>query len=138
MVVTDINTLRMRSVRPLKAEVIKIVRLLEEELRNYPNGIGLSAIQIGFPLRLAIIRAKDFSLNLIDSEILESYGCTYVTEECLSLPNVTVKTKRAPFIKLKNSNGVKSYKDQAAVVIQHELDHWDGILITDRKMHEVL
>lgn len=100
------------------------------------NGVGISAIQIGVPLRLFI--ACNPPELFINPRIVErSPATSNHYEGCLSCPNVTVRTKRAKTVTLEytsieNKRVRKKFKGIDAVVIQHEFDHINGFLILDR------
>ncbi len=122
---------------------------------DYYDGVGLSAIQVGFDMRLFIIR-KDLDNReeiqkerkeidsiddielFINPEIIEySKEVNEDWEGCLSVPNVSALIKRSNSIKIKfidlNGNEVlNSYQGFKARVIQHEYDHLNGILILDK------
>jgi len=107
------------------------------------KGIGLAAVQIGKNIRAAIInRDADKSLKehlvIINPKIFSaSKEIDEDTEGCLSIPGVEVPVKRHRKIKVRytDMNG-EEHKIKAvnlfARVLQHEIDHLDGILILDR------
>jgi peptide deformylase len=148
MITTNEQTLRLKS-EPFEGtdeELKDIIRCLEFEMNNSRRpGIGLSAIQIMIPKRVAIIRIlyKDKKLkidrmqeiNLYNAEIIEKkQPFVFKQEGCLSMPNTFCDTDRYNWIKIKNGDGTEEqYSGLVAVAIQHELDHWDGKLVTDRK-----
>ena len=130
-IITDIKNLKQNSVRAGFFESRRIIKDLEKTLATTRNGIGLSAIQIGIYRKVSIIRLPNFKLNLINAEIIyKADPFRMKGEACLSLPGLSIDTKRYNLIKLKNG---KIYKGLIAVAIQHELDHQKGILILDRK-----
>lgn len=112
------------------------------------SGIGLTAHQIGIPLRLFVVdlthyKEGDESLNdfkkvFINSEIIEEEGEEIeIKEGCLSIPGLHLEIKRRPKIKLKylDENFVEHeewFEDLAARCIQHEHDHTNGILFLKR------
>ncbi len=101
------------------------------------EGIGLAAIQVGVPLRLAVIKVEE-PLVIINPtiKILDKALSAY-DEGCLSLPGIRTEITRPSFIQLKalNRDG-KPFELNAegllAVCIQHEIDHMDGILFIDK------
>ena len=139
MIVTNLETLRNKSENyDAKEHSLKlIICALEKDLEESKmKGVGLSAIQIGIPLRVAIIRTNKISLNLFNAKIIHASGCKpFKGEGCLSIPDTYVNTLRMNNVTIKNGDG-KEYELQGfeAVVAQHELDHWDGILILDRRV----
>ncbi len=115
--------------------------LLEDmaETMYKKDGIGLAAPQIGRNLRVVIVATKDGPLTLINPEIISKSWRQSVQEEgCLSVPETFVNVKRHNSIKVKalDKQGKETEfkaKGMFARVIQHELDHLDGILIVDKK-----
>lgn len=137
MIITDINLLKnISSDVSSSLEELEIVNQLEIELLKSSNGIGLAAPQIGIFKRVAIIRIGNLKVNLINSKILHRSGNIVFEEGCLSLPNVNVKVNRSLDVLVQNNGFLDCQKFAAfalpAVCIQHEMDHWDGILMTDK------
>ena len=118
-------------------------------------GVGLAAPQIGLPIRLFIVDTspfaedevlddkereflKDFKQTFINPKILEEDGDEWVfTEGCLSIPDIREDVFRQPKIKLEYfdesfQKQIKEYEGLAARVIQHEYDHIEGVLFTDK------
>ena len=104
------------------------------------DGVGLAAPQVGVSKRVLIAcpNAKPGEEHVIvNPEILESSGREEGLEGCLSVPGISGKVSRAKKIKLryKDRHGnthTEEIKDFYARVIQHEIDHLDGILLIDR------
>lgn len=110
------------------------------------NGIGLAAPQIGLDIRLFITdgteiegeNTAEFKKVFINPQILEEYGDKWDYEEgCLSIPGVRADVNRHAKIKIEyyDEHFVKHTEDfdgMAARIIQHEYDHIEGILFTDR------
>ena len=108
------------------------------------NGVGLAANQVGQALQLIVIAAKVLPeikqpLVFFNPQILRySWRKTLSEEGCLSLPGLAAKVKRARSIKLRalTSQGAKiEFMAQGllAIVLQHEVDHLNGILIIDKR-----
>ncbi len=139
MIVTDLKILKKVS-EPHKGTAedrTLLVKELEKELKGSKrNGVGLSAIQIGNPLRVAIIRTDLLHLDLFNAKIVEGSGMfIHEREGCLSLPDQWINTERMNKVTIVNGDDkLYELKGFEAVVAQHEIDHWDGILITDRKI----
>lgn len=125
-------------------EADKIISVLEQEL-NLSNelgtpGIGLAASQCGIYKHVAIIRLGNTSINLINAEISKSYDEFIFEEEgCLSFPGQVIRTKRFNEVVVKN-NLCYPHEFVAtgllAIVVQHELDHLNGITILDRAFRQ--
>lgn len=102
------------------------------------KGVGLAAPQVGLSLRLAIAEADGVLYTLINPEITSlSQEKVLFEEGCLSLPGQYFSIVRSESLTLKyqDERGLPK-KVRAtgflAIVIQHEVDHLDGILICDR------
>jgi len=138
MIITDQKILRQASVKiedSNKELLALMIELLEKELKNSKiPGVGLSAIQIGIPLQVAIIRTRDLKLDLYNTEIIKMNGpFIFNNEGCLSIPNLFKDTARFRIIQIKNGDGsVITLEGYNSVVVQHEIDHFSGILFIDR------
>src|SRR3989304_2468624 len=132
-----------RKVAKFDENLHRTVREMEEILRNQrnPEGVGLSANQVGLDLRLAVVRlnpdeqdsAAHF-LTIINPEITSrSTGQEGGDEGCLSIPNqsgpvVRSKAVTLRFQKLKGETVATKAPDFLARIFQHENDHLDGKL----------
>ncbi|MFH1412808.1 MAG: peptide deformylase [bacterium] len=102
------------------------------------DGAGLAAPQIGKNICLIAINIKDGVLIMINPKIVKtSLTKEWGEEGCLSVPDVFGKVKRFKKIKCKfldKSGKEKNIqaKGMMARVIQHEIDHLDGILFIDK------
>ena len=111
-----------------------VARDLLETLTAHADGcVGMAANMIGVLKRIIAVEAENGYLVLFNPVILKKSG-PYETEEgCLSLTG-TRKTKRFQTIKVQWQNEkfqprIKTFSGWTAEIIQHELDHCDGILI---------
>jgi peptide deformylase len=102
------------------------------------GGIGLSAPQIAQSVRMLVLKIDGQPPQVyINPTIVSKEAVGFVQESCLSLPGVSGNVWRATKITVKaqNTHG-DAFEQQltgmSAVCIQHEIDHLDGILITDR------
>src|ERR1017187_315517 len=114
------------------------------------KGVGLAAPQVGKAIRLFVVDATPlteddehpeligFKKVFINAKILEEKGEEWVYNEgCLSIPKIREDVKRLPTIKMKyvDENFTaheESFSGVAARIIQHEYDHIEGKLFTDR------
>ncbi|MDX9892997.1 MAG: peptide deformylase [Patescibacteria group bacterium] len=102
------------------------------------DGVGLAAPQIGKNIKLTVINTADGTLALINPKITrKSLKKEEMEEGCLSLPGIFGRVKRSYKIKVtaldKNGRKVKfKASGYFARVIQHEVDHLNGILFIDR------
>jgi len=139
MIITDIDKLR-KPCREAKPEEIKgIIQQLEVELKQHSTGIGLAANQIGLDIKVAIIRIPDKEkIDLINPKIIEqSKEIVFYQESCLSLPDLKkpVITQRYKQITIENGfdRGKYVLYGMEGIACQHEIDHLNGLLITDRQ-----
>jgi peptide deformylase len=112
------------------------------------DGLGLAAPQIGVSIRVFIIDGKpiaeeepelaDFKKAFINAHITEKCGdFGLMNEGCLSIPNIREEVNRESHIRIKYYDENWEYYDEVydgyrARIIQHEYDHLDGILFTDK------
>lgn len=102
------------------------------------EGLGLAAPQIGENIRLAVINTKDGIIMLINPKITrKSLGKEWGEEGCLSLPNIFGQVKRhkeitCEYFDINAKEKKLKAKGLLARVIQHEVDHLDGILFIDK------
>jgi len=126
-----------------------IIKLLRKNLKQISHGIGLSAIQIGIPKRVGLIIYKDIEYQLINPIIKECIDeFIYYNEGCLSIPGKFFNVIRYHQIHITNMkpshNGWEEEEcvfapsinntspDMIGIAIQHEIDHFNGILICDK------
>lgn len=118
----------------------KILNILDDmvETMEYAGGIGLAAPQIGINLNIFIILIDDVLRKVINPEIIESSDEKTEREEgCLSIPGIYKKVERPARIRVRylNEKGEKVEEELDAMrarAFQHEFDHLNGVLYTDR------
>lgn len=117
----------------------KTNKLIEDMIKTMKNneGIGLAAPQIGVSQRIIVIDFQNKIKVWINPEIIFKEGFKIAEEGCLSVPDRTGLVKRAKFIKVDylDRNGQKKTikaEDLLARIIQHEIDHLNGVLFTDK------
>lgn len=111
-----------------------IKRLREANSHAWCDGAGLAAIQIGVPLRFAWYKFKDKEGTLLNPVILQRYGVIKEKEGCLSIPNKYTEVERAYAIDYLTNGKRKTAKGFLARLIQHEIDHMDGILNDEKEI----
>ncbi len=124
---------------PLRAEAERMVAIMRDGL-----GVGLAATQIGILRRLLVFQAgPDSEPSAIVNPELEwlSEDVAVAEEGCLSIPRVSVDVERPLFARVSGTDvGGEPVSIEAsgleARVLQHEIDHLDGILILDRTSRE--
>ena len=136
-IITDQKILRQVSEATTWNEVTKLnlmKRLKSACAQAWTSGCGLAAIQIGISLRFAWYTFGERDFFIINPKILKIIGKVKWKEDgCLSIPNNSVKIKRAYKIKYVSDGKLLTAKGLRAHIIQHEIDHMNGILNTDKK-----
>jgi len=117
------------------AELQDLVAEMLVLMRNR-NGIGLAAPQVGITRRLFVCEVENHAVSLVNPVILNVGGRAEMIEGCLSLPEVQVNVVRSSWIHVKGRdiNGQKMQLELTGLwarVVQHEMDHLDGVLICD-------
>ena len=118
------------------------------ETMHKSEGVGLAAPQIGKSVRLFVIdgtpyadespELADFKKTFINAHIIEKTGdFELMSEGCLSIPNLREEVNREVHIRIQYYDREWEFHDETyegyiARIIQHEYDHLDGILFTDR------
>jgi peptide deformylase len=118
------------------------------ETMHHSDGIGLAGPQIGLSIRLIVIDAspleedepsmKDFKRVFINAKIIERFGEKKLYKEgCLSIPNLREEVEREEKIRIQYLDEHFKLHDEVfegipARIIQHEYDHLEGLLFTDR------
>ena len=104
---------------------------------RYYKGIGLAGNQVGFPYRVFAMEGEPARV-CFNPRIVNTSGDEILLEEgCLSYPGLIVKVKRPQHARIRftGPNGeifTEQFTGMTARVIQHEMDHLDGILFFDR------
>ena len=125
----------------------KLVADMFETMQS-SEGVGLAAPQIGLPIRLFVIDASPFADEkpdlagfkrvFVNPEILERKGPkAYFNEGCLSVPGIHEDVLRETIVRVRyNDEHLQPHEEEfdgiPARIIQHEYDHLEGILFTDR------
>ena len=116
------------------------------ETMDEAPGVGLAGPQIGVMRRIIVVHvpedideegSPDIRLTLLNPEIVKGHGKEYAMEGCLSIPNWVGEVPRMSAITVKAmdlDNRPVRIKAEGyfARVLQHEIDHLDGILFPDR------
>jgi peptide deformylase len=138
--------LRKKAVKVRRADdgIRKLADDMYETMLEAP-GVGLAAPQIGKSIRLIVVHVPEdeddgtpeVSLKLLNPEIIKAFGTQLGAEGCLSIPGWAGNVERAMNITVKatdmNHKPVRiKAQGYLAVVLQHEIDHLDGILFPDR------
>jgi peptide deformylase len=136
--------LRMTA-RPVEEFDDDLRRLAErmKQLMHDANGIGLAATQVGVLQRIFVFQAgEDEVAALVNPEIVERSDETAVDDEgCLSIQGVVLPIERHVSVTVtgRDEDGAEvrhELEEPYARVVQHEVDHLDGVLILDRTTPE--
>lgn len=158
-ILTYPNPLLRQKSRPVNTFDASLKQLAQDMLETMysAQGIGLAAIQIGEPLQLIVVDTrprenqkryelpeltpleKNISQPLIlaNPQILDKSGETTFEEGCLSVPGFYETVKRYQTIRLQYQD-LEGHTQELvtdgllAIVIQHEMDHLEGLLFLDR------
>lgn len=112
-------------------EIRELIQDMKDTLLNTQTGVGLSAVQIGSLKQICVIRYCGKIYTLINPIITRSRGDIVFKEGCLSVPGiyVNVPRKQKVWVTYMDENGETKQIDQGglfSVIIQHELDHFEG------------
>ncbi len=122
---------------PIDPEIQELAKQMLATLEE-AEGAGLAAPQIGKSLRLCVIQFNGDSFVLINPKITSYSRDKEICEEgCLSFPGNWLQVKRSERVKVRYTDETgKEIKAKAeglfARIIQHEIDHLDGILFIER------
>jgi len=130
---------KCKPVRSITSEIQKIVKDMAETMYEN-NGVGLAAIQIGELLRIILVdvsESRDQLIVLFNPQIIEHSEKVTGLEACLSVPKLEGKVTRYKKVVIKAKdyffNDVEiEAEDYLARAFQHEIDHLDGKIYTDK------
>lgn len=142
-----------RQVGKIDKKVKSIISEMKDTLirADNPKGVGLAAPQIGISLRIFITRPKETDniftfinpkIIWISKKLVKGIPSQdNQIEGCLSLPNVWGIVERHESVKLeyvdeKNNIKQESFSGFPAIIVQHEIDHLDGILFSKRVLEQ--
>ncbi|HLO98774.1 MAG TPA: peptide deformylase [Fimbriimonas sp.] len=114
--------------------------LINEMMRvmRKAHGIGIAAPQLGVSQRIIVIAPLDYKPTaLINPKIIKREGEQIGEEGCLSIPGLYGDVNRAMYVEVeamdrKGRELIFELEGMPARVVQHEIDHLDGVLFTDR------
>lgn len=146
-----------KKARDITQDYPNLKELIENmyETMYHAHGVGLAAPQIGLPIRLFVIDCEPFSNDeelsqeeqnflanfkktFINAKVIEETGDEWAFNEgCLSIPDIREDVFRKEKVTLSFydenfTQQTKTFEGLAARVIQHEYDHIEGILFTDK------
>jgi len=136
--------------QPVTADYAQLNDLIDNmwQTMYHAEGVGLAAPQVGLSIRLFVVDTiqleesreglKGIKQVFINAQMIDETGEPWAYEEgCLSIPGVRGKVMRQPGIKIRwqdqdFNNHEAVFDGMNARVIQHEYDHLQGILFTER------
>ncbi len=135
---------KAKKVKKFDAAIVKLMDDLLETM-HAANGVGLAAPQVGVSLRVFVVEIpadrddphSGERVVLCNPEIVKMAGEQIGDEGCLSIPGYVGVVRRAMSVTVKGLNRKgKAVRVKATVLLaralQHEIDHLEGILFTDR------
>lgn len=140
----EILSKKCREVEEITGKILELGQDMLDTMYKY-DGIGLAASQVGILKRVIVYDIKYFEEDekpephILINPVITSRSKTMieVEEGCLSFPDVYEKVKRhekvtVEYTDIKGKKKKINAKDIEAVVLQHEIDHLDGIVFLDR------
>jgi peptide deformylase len=128
---------KARKVARVDTSIVRLLDDLSETMYAAP-GAGLAANQIGVPLRVCVVKGDENQTHgLVNPVLVKGEGTQTGYEGCLSFPGWVGEVERFDTVVVKGLNRKgKEVRIKAsgftARAFQHELDHLDGVLFTDR------
>jgi len=136
---------RARRVRRFGQKLQDLVADMFETMRTY-GGVGLAAPQVGVSERVIVVEIPEdmedepdagVTLALVNPEVVKARGEQVGQEGCLSVPGFYGQVKRAAQVTVKGHDlGGREVRRKAsgflARVLQHEIDHLEGVLFLDK------
>ncbi len=126
------------SVGDVTPEIRRIIADMTDTMYD-EVGIGLAAPQVGVSLRLIVVGDEEGRgvQALVDPVIIEQGGQVTAEEGCLSIPGVFAPVTRAAWVRVEAQDADArpvslTARGIRARVLQHEMDHLDGVLFIDR------
>ena len=131
-----------REVPEVNEDVRRLIAHMYEVMAE-AHGLGLSANQIGVPLRIFVYDVGEGPHALINPRIVKKSGSQLGSEGCLSIPGLQGDVERANIVVVEglDEEGRKvkiTAEGLLARVFQHEIDHLDGTLFIDRADEDTL
>lgn len=121
----------------MNPEIQKFIKQLKLTMTTY-GGLGLSANQCGIRFRMFVMGSDDFQMVCINPKIVETFGePEKMREGCLSYPGLYLNVPRYKKIVVEHFDHLGEYNTTtlegiSAQVYQHELDHMNGVVYTNK------
>jgi len=137
----DVLKVKAREIREITQQIADLAAAMAQTMHQAP-GIGLAAPQVGESVQLVTVDLSvgenpEEMLVIINPRIVEAEGYEISEEGCLSVPGYSLPIKRNARILLQatlldGSELRAEFDGLKARVLQHEIDHLNGVLIVDR------
>ena len=132
----DVLFRRSRPVRTVGREVRGLIADLVATMRR-ARGVGIAAPQIGVPARVLVAGTGPDLLALVNPRVRRRWGSQTGPEGCLSIPGVVADVRRAfgVIVDAQSATGRRMRVRASGLmsrILQHEIDHLDGVLFLDR------
>ena len=127
---------KSKAAKRITPEIVKLIDDMIETMHAAP-GVGLAAPQVGESVRVIVADIGEGPIALVNPKVVEKSGKQTFTEGCLCLPGVEAPVTRAAQVAVtgRDRSG-KNVRVEAtgllATVLQHEIDHLDGMVFIDR------
>ena len=128
---------KSKEVEVIDDKIKELIKDMIDTMHKY-DGVGLAAVQVGILKQIIVIDLYDEKpiLKLINPKIVKTKGTQEVEEGCLSFPNKYVKVIRPEEVTVEaldeNGKNIKvTGTGLLAQAISHEMDHLNGIVLTD-------
>ena len=130
---------KCKPVSAIDKNLLKLIRDMFETMYAAP-GLGLSANQVGVPVRVCVVDVRPEGrrqpVALINPKIVQKEGKLTVEEGCLSLPGLMAGVRRARKVKVEalNEEGLPIIVEGDGILaraLQHEIDHLEGKVFID-------
>ena len=109
-------------------------------LKENKDGVGLAANQVGIDLAVCVVNVTR-PIILVNPKIVGKFGKSFFQEACLSFPGDYIITERWTDIIVRDDHNKRdlafSFEKSAleCVCVQHEIDHLNGVLMSDRAVN---
>jgi len=153
-IITDQAFLHQKS-KPVTEFTPRLWQFIDDmrETMRAADGVGLAAVQVGVLYRICIVDTPNGVIELVNPEILELHeqekdkdDCPSVKflkgkEGCLSVPKTYVVVNRPQKVTVRAQDKwgkefTRTFEKMEAVIACHEIDHLDGVLITDKETED--
>ncbi len=132
--------MKAKEVKKITDKTKNLIQDMFDTMYDAP-GAGLAAPQVGVSQQIIVIDVDGDSFELINPVIIEQRGTQIGEEGCLSIPGERYLVNRADWVKVKGLNAEGQVVEvigeaMLARALQHEIDHLNGVLFTDKIYHK--